>query len=75
MNILHFRADLKADVIFSERSATTGGHTTLDYIPGAALLGAARRADALGGRAQLAGPGEVPRQRAGHQPGAGGGRA
>lgn len=29
------------DVVFSERSATVGGHKGLDYIPGAALLGAA----------------------------------
>lgn len=28
-------------LIFSERSATTGGHRALDYVPGAALLGLA----------------------------------
>jgi hypothetical protein len=32
---------LEDPVIFSERTATEGGHRTLDYIPGAALLGAA----------------------------------
>ena len=32
---------LRDDCVFSERSATEGGHRGLDYIPGAALLGAA----------------------------------
>lgn len=32
---------LLEDAVFSERSATEGGHRGLDYIPGAALLGAA----------------------------------
>ncbi|OGT90060.1 MAG: hypothetical protein A2286_03425 [Gammaproteobacteria bacterium RIFOXYA12_FULL_61_12] len=31
---------LKDDCVFSERAATEGGHSGLDYIPGAALLGA-----------------------------------
>jgi CRISPR-associated protein Csx10 len=31
---------LQDDCIFSERSATEGGHKALDYIPGSALLGA-----------------------------------
>lgn len=39
MNTIHFKAVLQSDVIFSERSATTGGHVTLNYIPGAAILG------------------------------------
>lgn len=32
---------LKTDVVLSERAATLGAHRTLDYIPGATLLGAA----------------------------------
>lgn len=32
---------LLEDAVFSERSATEGGHRGLDYVPGAALLGAA----------------------------------
>ena len=32
---------LLEDAVFSERSATIGGHRGLDYIPGSALLGAA----------------------------------
>ncbi|MBN1664023.1 MAG: hypothetical protein JW943_10525 [Deltaproteobacteria bacterium] len=39
MNTLCFKTLLQSDVIFSERSATTGGHSTLDYIPGSAILG------------------------------------
>ena len=41
MKTLHFTARLLADAVISERAATTGGHRTLDYIPGATLLGAA----------------------------------
>ena len=41
MKTLHFTARLLADAVISERAATTGGHRTLDYIPGANLLGAA----------------------------------
>lgn len=41
MTTLHFTARLLADAVISERAATTGGHSTLDYIPGATLLGAA----------------------------------
>lgn len=32
---------LEEDAVFSERAATIGGHRSLDYIPGSALLGAA----------------------------------
>ena len=32
---------LEDDCVFSERNATEGGHSALDYIPGGALLGAA----------------------------------
>lgn len=39
MKTIHLKARLRSDVIFSERSATTGGHEALDYIPGAAILG------------------------------------
>lgn len=39
MTTLNFTVTLLEDVIFSERSATTGGHTTLDYLPGSAFLG------------------------------------
>lgn len=39
------RASLKLrladDIVLSARGATTGGHSSLDYLPGAALLGAA----------------------------------
>ncbi len=46
----YFTARLLNDAVISERSATTGGHRTLDYIPGATLLGAvaARYADFAG---------------------------
>jgi hypothetical protein len=40
MTRIYFTAQLLTDAIFSERSASTGGHHTLDYIPGSALLGA-----------------------------------
>lgn len=39
MQTSHFRATLTSEVIFSERSSTLGGHTTLPFIPGSALLG------------------------------------
>lgn len=35
------RLTLIDELVLSERSATLGGHRGLDYIPGAALLGAA----------------------------------
>jgi CRISPR-associated protein Csx10 len=38
-----FRIDLLNEAIFSVSSATAGGHGTLDYVPGAALLGAVAR--------------------------------
>lgn len=41
MTTLHFTARLLSDAVISERSATTGGHRTLDYLPGAVFLGAA----------------------------------
>ena len=41
MKRIHFSAQLLSDAVISERSATTGGHRSLDYIPGATLLGAA----------------------------------
>lgn len=40
MKIVHFTARLISDAVISERAATTGGHRSLDYLPGAALLGA-----------------------------------
>ena len=43
MTRIYFTAQLLTDAIFSERSASTGGHHTLDYIPGSALLGAAAK--------------------------------
>lgn len=41
MRSLFFTARLVSDAVISERSATAGGHTSLDYLPGATLLGAA----------------------------------
>jgi CRISPR-associated protein Csx10 len=40
MTTLNFTARLLSDAVISERAATTGGHNSLDYIPGATLLGA-----------------------------------
>jgi len=42
--------ELHEDVVFSARSATLGGHRSLDYIPGAALYGvsASKLYDSLG---------------------------
>jgi CRISPR-associated protein Csx10 len=40
MKTFQFTARLVTDAVISERSATTGGHRCLDYIPGACLLGA-----------------------------------
>lgn len=40
MNELWLRLTLLDDAVLSERSATAGGHRTLDHVPGAALLGA-----------------------------------
>jgi hypothetical protein len=53
MKQIHFSARLVSDAVISERSATTGGHRSLDYIPGACLLGAsaARLYADLGDRA------------------------
>lgn len=36
--------ELLDDAVFSERAATAGGHRSLDYVPGAALLGVAAKA-------------------------------
>lgn len=41
MKVLELKITLLDDIILSATSATTGGHSTLDYIPGANLLGAA----------------------------------
>jgi CRISPR-associated protein Csx10 len=35
----YFTAELKADIIFSETSATAGNHSSLSYLPGSAFLG------------------------------------
>ena len=40
MNQFAFEIELLDDLVISARSATTGGHQTLDYIPGQTLLGA-----------------------------------
>jgi len=50
MRILYFKVILESDVVFSEFSATTGGHTCLGYLPGNAFLGvcASRLYDSLG---------------------------
>jgi len=40
MKSLHFNVVLDMDVVISERSATTGGHSSLSYLPGACFLGA-----------------------------------
>lgn len=50
MKSFQFTARLVTDAVISERSATTGGHRCLDYIPGACLLGdvAAELYDVLG---------------------------
>lgn len=42
--ILNLLLTLKDDIVLSATSATAGEHRTLDYIPGAALLGVAARA-------------------------------
>lgn len=39
MKSLWYHAELLSDVVVSAHSATTGGHETLDYLPGATLLG------------------------------------
>lgn len=39
MRHLHFTVTLLEDVIFSEKTASTGSHATLDHLPGAAFLG------------------------------------
>ncbi|HQB37803.1 MAG TPA: hypothetical protein PL053_00830 [Deltaproteobacteria bacterium] len=41
MKTVFFTARLLSDAVISERSATMGGHSSLDYIPGSTLLGAA----------------------------------
>lgn len=41
MRSVHLQLQLIDDVLISETSATAGGHESLDYIPGATLLGAA----------------------------------
>lgn len=40
MNGFDLQLTLLEDVVLSERSATAGGHGSLDYVPGSALLGA-----------------------------------
>ncbi|RMG53947.1 MAG: hypothetical protein D6717_10330, partial [Gammaproteobacteria bacterium] len=40
MKQLHFCVTLKEDVVVSARSATSGGHETLTWLPGSAFLGA-----------------------------------
>ena len=40
MKVLDIIITLQDDCVFSERNATEGGHSALDYIPGSALLGA-----------------------------------
>jgi len=39
MRKVQIKLTLKDDVVFSERSASQGGHTSLDYVPGSTLLG------------------------------------
>ena len=39
MKTAYFALKLETDVVFSKSSATEGGHSSLNYIPGAALLG------------------------------------
>ena len=41
MKTAHFVGHLLNDAVISERTATTGGHRSLDHIPGGCLLGAA----------------------------------
>ena len=40
MRSVNFTVRLKSDTVVSERSATTGGHRCLDFLPGSAFLGA-----------------------------------
>ena len=40
MQTKRFTIKLQENVIISQRAATTGGHSSLDYLPGATLLGA-----------------------------------
>jgi hypothetical protein len=40
MQVRQFKVTLQAEVVVSERAATEGGHGSLDYLPGAAFLGA-----------------------------------
>jgi CRISPR-associated protein Csx10 len=40
MKSFHFRLTCQDDIVLSQSAATTGGHRSLDYIPGATLLGA-----------------------------------
>ena len=40
MKTQQFKITLQEDVVISERAATEGGHTSLDYLPGANFLGA-----------------------------------
>lgn len=44
MNSATLHLTLLGDVVLSERAASSGGHSSLDYIPGANLLGAAAAA-------------------------------
>ena len=40
MKVKQFKITLQEDVVISERAATEGGHSSLDYLPGATFLGA-----------------------------------
>jgi hypothetical protein len=40
MKIKQFKVTLLEDVVMTERAASEGGHNSLDYLPGATLLGA-----------------------------------
>ncbi|HCF61174.1 MAG TPA: hypothetical protein DFS52_24650, partial [Myxococcales bacterium] len=54
MKSLWLRIQLETDVAITESSATVGGHHSLGYVPGAALLGAAARAGYPDGDPDLA---------------------
>lgn len=43
MKTLHFKCELKTNIIITERSASEGQQTTLDYIPGSNFLGIVAR--------------------------------
>ena len=39
----YFEVELLSDVVITERSATEGGHRSLDYLPGSVFLGVAAK--------------------------------